>query len=320
MVQQYKTLLANFEPDALCLGEMIRQIELIGWHGICLVVISTHDFSGQHVSTNFMQRNHMKKIIIASAIAGIFAGQAAYAADAAPASDHAVSFNVGVTNDYRFRGISQTRMKPAVSAGADYTNTPTGLYVGTWGSNVEWLKDNTNDLSGANVELDLYGGKRGEINGISYDVGLIRYYYPSNKFHLSNYPSANTTEAYVQAGYGPFYIKYSQALTNFIGWAQNSDGSNYIDIGANIEVKDGYIANLHVGKQVVKGLTNLAGVSGTADYVDWKVGVTKDFGMAVVAVAVVGTDALDSSDGGYNLGGRGYLGGTAGIVTVSKSF
>ena len=75
----------------------------------------------------------MKKIIIASAIAGIFAGQAAYAADAAPASDHAVSFNVGVTNDYRFRGISQTRMKPAISAGADYTNNPTGLYVGAWG-------------------------------------------------------------------------------------------------------------------------------------------------------------------------------------------
>jgi uncharacterized protein (TIGR02001 family) len=75
----------------------------------------------------------MKKIIIASAIAGIFAGQAAYAADAAPASDHAFSFNVGVTNDYRFRGISQTRMKPAISAGADYTHNPTGLYVGTWG-------------------------------------------------------------------------------------------------------------------------------------------------------------------------------------------
>jgi hypothetical protein len=64
----------------------------------------------------------------------------------------------------------------------------------------------------------------------------------------------------------------------------------------------------------------LAGVSGTADYVDWKVGVTKDFGLAVVAVGVVGTDALDSADAGYNLGSRGYLGGTAGVVTVTKTF
>jgi uncharacterized protein (TIGR02001 family) len=255
----------------------------------------------------------MKKIIIASAIAGIFAGQAAYAEDAAPAPDHAFSFNVGVTNDYRFRGISQTRMKPAVSAGADYTNNPTGLYVGAWASNVEWLKDNSTDASGS-IEIDLYGGKRGEINGVSYDVGLIRYYYPSNKFHLASLPSANTTEAYGQLGYGPVYIKYSQALTNFLGWADNTDGSNYIDVGANQEIKDGYILNLHYGKQVVKNFSS-------ADYSDWKVGVTKDFGLAVVAVSVVGTNALDQAGGvGYNFGGRGYLGGTAGVVTVTKTF
>lgn len=255
----------------------------------------------------------MKKIIIASAIAGIFAGQAAYAADAAPAPDHAFSFNVGVTNDYRFRGISQTRMKPAISAGADYTHNPTGLYVGTWGSNVEWLKDNTADASDASLELDLYGGKRGEINGVSYDVGLIRYYYPSNKFHLAGYPSANTTEAFGQLGYGPVYIKYSQSLTNFIGWGPDTDGSNYIDIGANQEIKDGYILNLHYGKQVVKNYQN-----GIADYSDWKVGVTKDFGLAVVAIAVVGTNADKVA---YDFGpGRGYLGGTAGVVTVTKTF
>ena len=179
---------------------------------------------------------------------------------------------------------------------------------------MEWLKDNTADASDASLELDLYGGKRGEINGVSYDVGLIRYYYPSNKFHLANYPSANTTEAYGQLGYGPVYIKYSQALTNFIGWADNTDGSNYIDIGANQEIKDGYILNLHYGKQVVKNLS-------AADYSDWKVGVTKDFGLAVVAVSVVGTNALNSSGtGGYNFSGRGYLGGTAGVVTVTKTF
>ena len=250
----------------------------------------------------------MKKIIIASAIAGIFAGQAAYAADAAPAPDHAVSFNVGVTNDYRFRGISQTRMKPAISAGADYTHNPTGLYVGTWGSNIEWIKDSGGD---ATVELDLYGGKRGEISGVSYDVGLIRYYYPSNAYPGS---SANTTEAYGQLGYGPVYVKYSQSLTNFIGWGNGTDGSNYIDVGANQEIKDGYILNLHYGKQVVKNLS-------AADYSDWKVGVTKDFGLAVVAVSVVGTNALNSSGaGGYDFGGKGYLGDTAGVVTVTKTF
>lgn len=250
----------------------------------------------------------MKKLIIASAVLGAFAANFAHAEEAAaPAPDHVFAFNVGATNDYRFRGISQTRKKPAVSAGADYTNSPTGLYVGTWASNIAWIKDSGGDT---NTEIDLYGGKRGEINGVAYDVGMIRYYYPSNALASS----ANTTEAYIQAGYGPAYIKYSHALTNFIGWGPDTDGSNYIDVGANVEMKEGYILNLHVGKQVVKNLS-------AADYTDWKVGVTKDFGLAVVAVAVVGTDALNSSGtGGYDFGGKGYLGGTTGVVTVTKAF
>ncbi len=250
----------------------------------------------------------MKKIIIASAIAGIFAGQAAYAADAAPASDHAVSFNVGVTNDYRFRGISQTRMQPAVSAGADYTHNPTGLYAGTWTSNIKWIEDGVASGNGSQ-EIDIYGGKRGEISGVSYDVGLIRYYYRKNGWPVS----ANTTEAYGQVGYGPVYVKYSQAVTNFLGWADGSDGSNYIDVGANQEIKDGYILNLHYGKQVVKNYS-------TADYSDWKVGVTKDFGMAVVAVAVVGTTGADKTSAGYDFGSKGFTGDTGGVVTVSKTF
>lgn len=257
----------------------------------------------------------MKKLIIASSILSAFAGNFAHAEEAsAPAPDHVFSFNVAATNDYRFRGISQTRMKPAVSAGADYSHTPSGFYVGTWASNVQWLKDASADLSKASAEIDLYGGNRGEIAGVSYDLGLIRYFYPSNKLHLAGLVSANTTEAYAQIGYGPAYIKYSQALTNFIGWGPDTDGSNYIDIGANVEVKDGYILNLHAGKQVVKNYSN-----GLADYTDWKVGVTKDFGLAVVALAVVGTNA-DKTSAGYDFGSRGYLGGTTGVVTLSKAF
>jgi uncharacterized protein (TIGR02001 family) len=253
----------------------------------------------------------MKKLIIASSILSAFAANFAYAEEAAaPAPDHVFSFNVGATNDYRFRGISQTRMKPAVSAGADYSHTPTGFYVGTWASNVQWLKDNTADISKGTYEIDLYGGNRGEIAGASYDVGMIRYFYPSNNFSLAGLPNANTTEAYAQVGYGPAYIKYSHALTNFIGWAENTDGSNYIDVGANVEIKDGYILNLHAGKQVVKNLS-------AADYTDWKVGFTKDFGLAVVALAVVGTDANKTT---YDFSGRGYLGGTTGVVTVTKAF
>ena len=40
-----------------------------------------------------------------------------------------LTFNIGVVSDYRYRGISQTRLKPAVQGGADYAAS-NGLYVG----------------------------------------------------------------------------------------------------------------------------------------------------------------------------------------------
>ena len=39
-----------------------------------------------------------------------------------------VAFNAGVVTDYRYRGISQTRLKPAVQAGIDYAAG--AFYVG----------------------------------------------------------------------------------------------------------------------------------------------------------------------------------------------
>ena len=75
------------------------------------------------------------------AFASMSAGMAR-AEDAAPAAeakpDNEVSFNAAVVSDYRYRGVSQTRLKPALQGGADYTNNPTGLYAGTWLSTIKW--------------------------------------------------------------------------------------------------------------------------------------------------------------------------------------
>src|SRR5450755_1123721 len=89
-----------------------------------------------------------------------------------------LSFNVSVTSDYRFRGISQTRLKPALQGGVDYALS-SGFYVGAWASTIQWIKDN--GVKGP-VELDLYGGYKGEIQkDLGYDVGLLQYAYVGNK-------------------------------------------------------------------------------------------------------------------------------------------
>ena len=215
--------------------------------------------------------------------------------------DDEVSFNAAVTSDYRYRGLSQTRLKPAVQGGADYTNNPTGLYLGTWLSTIKWTKDLGGD---GNLEWDIYGGKRGEIvPGVSYDVGGLYYYYPSNDLH----PNANTFELYGQVGYGPAYAKYSVSTTNLFGTA-DSKHSGYLDLGANLEAAEGLVVNLHVGHQSVKN-------NGAFAYTDYKVGVTKDFGICSVALAVIYADTKAYvSPEGKNLGK------TAAVLSVSKTF
>ena len=218
----------------------------------------------------------MKSLMIVGAIAALFAG-CAHAEDVKP--DNEVTYNAAVTSDYRYRGISQTRLKPAVQGGADYVNNPTGLYVGTWLSTIKWTKDAGGDGS---IEWDVYAGKRGTLGGdVSYDIGVLTYVYPSNGLdNVPGFVSANTTELYGQLGYGPAYIKYSHAVTNLFGFV-DSKNSGYVDLGANVEVATGTVLNLHVGHQEIEH-------NGAASYTDWKVGVTRDFGVVTGALSFGG--------------------------------
>lgn len=257
----------------------------------------------------------MKKCILAGVIAAAFSGLAcaedaapvAAAADAKP--DNQVSYNATIVSDYRFRGISQSRLDPAVQGGVDYTNNPTGFYLGAWASSIHWVKDAGGS---GNVELDLYGGKRGEIvPDVSYDVGVLAYVYAGNDLdRVPGFVDANTYEVYGQLGYGPAYIKYSHAVSNLFGFV-DSKQSGYVDIGANIDLADGWTANLHAGHQEVRH-------NDLASYTDWKIGVSKDFGIVSGALAVIGTNA-DKSAYASPANGK-FTGKTALVLMVSKTF
>jgi len=261
----------------------------------------------------------MKKLILASAAASAFSAQGAHAADAAPAAtpDHSVAINVGVVSDYRFRGITQTTKNPAANATIDYTHNPTGLYAGLFGSTIKWINDTTGapqfSVSGnAPIEIDLYGGKRGDIGGgLSYDVGGILYYYPNNRLSATGtFGNANTVEAYGQLGYGSAYLKYSYALTDFVG-NRGSLGSSYFDIGANQELIEGYVLNLHYGYQRLENTPD-------GSYRDWKVGITKDFGLAIAAVAYIDTNANPAFYSSFSSGMLTGAGTT--VFSLSKNF
>jgi uncharacterized protein (TIGR02001 family) len=204
-----------------------------------------------------------------------------------PTLSHAdLAFNIGAVSDYRFRGISQTRNKPALQGGVDYSNG--GFYLGAWASNIKWIEDWGGD---AKIEIDLYGGYKGEIaKDLGFDVGVLQYVYPSASTTEwdSGFKNPNTTELYGAITSGPFTAKLSYALTNAFGnydfgGSNKSTGSYYADLSATFDV-GGFSVVPHVGYQKINKISN-------ASYTDYSLTISKDFSGIVPSLAIVGTDA-----------------------------
>ena len=88
-----------------------------------------------------------------------------------------ITGNIGVTNNYIWRGLTQTTNDAAVSGGLVWAHD-SGFYAGTWVSNVQYAADDT-----YSYENDVYFGFGGELGTFSYDVGWIYYNYNNiNKF------------------------------------------------------------------------------------------------------------------------------------------
>lgn len=234
--------------------------------------------------------------------------QTAASAPAAPAvaaaPEYTLGYNVGAVSDYRYRGISQSRLQPAAQAGIDFSHT-SGVYVGAWASSIKWIKDAGGD---ANVELDIYGGYKGTAGPVSYDVGVLTYQYPSARLSVS----PNTTEIYVAGTVGPATLKYSHAVTNTFGFA-DSKNSGYLDLSASFDLGNGFSVVPHVGHQRIAGSGN-----GIYSYTDYSVTAIKDFGNGLaVSLAVVGTDAEKTS---YFTPAGKFTGRTGAVLGLKYSF
>lgn len=258
---------------------------------------------------------NLKATVLLSALA---LSGVAMAQTAAPQPDYTLSFNAGVVSDYRYRGISQTRLKPAVQAGADFAHK-SGFYVGTWGSTIKWIKDNSQvapatDVKGP-IEVDLYGGYKGAVGDLGYDVGVLRYQYIGNKLANTGgggvYGNANTTELYAAATYSVVTFKYSRSTGNLFG-TLNSKGSEYFDLSAAFDLGNGFSLTPHVGHQYVANV-------GVASYTDYSVTLAKDLGNGFsLSAAAVGTDA-DKVNYANPVNGK-FMGKSGVVIGAKYSF
>lgn len=241
------------------------------------------------------------KLQLAVLASAFLASGATLAQAQAPEPDHTLSTNVGVVSDYRYRGISQSRLRPALQGGVDFAHR-SGLYAGAWASTVRWIQDGGGN---ADVEVDLYGGYKTAFGGVGVDVGVLRYLYPNSR--MSTNP--DTTELYAAGSFGPATLKYSHAVTNLFGFA-NSQNSWYLDLSASFDTGYwGLVFVPHIGHQKVKN-------NASSSYTDWSLGLTKEFMPGLTgSLAYVGTD-----NDSYRGPGRQNLGKGGAVVGVKYTF
>ena len=229
-----------------------------------------------------MLHNKLLNILILALVPGV-----AMAEDAAPASPHTFTSNVGFTTDYIFRGIAQTSHNPAIQGGIDYAHS-SGFYAGLWGSNVSWIADSGAVATGSvTMELDTYlGFKNSFAEDFNYDAGFVRYNYLGKYTPAAGFARADTDEIYAAAGYKWLTAKYSYGLGQFLT-VPGARGTNYVELNASVPVADtGITFGAHAGKQTFKPST-----ASIYTYTDYKLAVTKDISGYLVGLAYTTTNA-----------------------------
>jgi uncharacterized protein (TIGR02001 family) len=272
----------------------------------------------------------MRKSIVSLAVAAALATpMLATAADPSP-----LTGNLSVVSDYRFRGISQTYLGPAVQGGFDFAHS-SGIYLGNWNSNVT----SNLFLGGSGIEMDFYGGWKKSFGDFGLDIGTIYYYYPQAECNQNTLcPTAGTAdfdnwEVYVGGTWKWLSAKFSYALSDYFGLASEqgtdlfinkstgaalggrggSDGTWYLDLTATVPMTKELSIVAHYGMLEVNKYSEL-------DYKDWKLGVTYDLNGWILGAAYVDTDA--DGDWYYTFGSKGNkeIGKSTVVLSVMKTF
>lgn len=243
-------------------------------------------------------RKISQALVLASAVTlpALLSVPSAGAAEMAAASPHTFTGNVTLASEYLYRGIAQTRGKPAIQGGFDYAHA-SGFYAGVWGSSISWIGDAVAGAS-ANMEIDVYGGYKGSISDdLGYDLGVLTYNYPgTGKTANGTILDQDTTEVYAALSWKWLTLKYSHSTTALFGWGKTSGaldkttGSGYLELNAAYDLGNGWGINGHAGHQKVNGNTD-------ASYSDYKLGVSKDLGFGTVGLAYSTTNAKDNCSG-----------------------
>jgi len=192
---------------------------------------------------------------------------------AAGVANAEVSSTWTLTNDYDFRGFSQSAKDPAIQGSIDYA-ADSGFYAGAWASNVDF-----GDEAGVDYEVDVYAGFSGG-ETLLWDAGIVYYAYPDES-------DFNYAEIYGSLGYEWFEGKlwYSN---DFGGDATEGDTSAiYIEGNAAFPLPQNFSLLLHAGLSTGDYWDDVNG----DDQIDYSIGVGYTAGNFDLALKYVDTDS-----------------------------
>lgn len=231
----------------------------------------------------------VRGLLAASLLAGsMLTAAPAFAQDEEEASSPiTISGNVALTSDYRFRGVSLSAGDIALQGGIDVVHE-SGFYVGTWASSIQ------GGTPYGEVELDVYGGWTGQVaEGVTVDVGLLYYLYPTTDDPLNLDPDTDYFEPYasIAGSIGPVTATLGAAYA----WDQDSLGGNdnlyiYTDFALGIPGTP-VTATAHAG--YTDGVFAPPLLAGTGDDtgLDWSLGLsTSVYGGLSAGVTYVGVE------------------------------
>lgn len=276
------------------------------------------------------------KIKLLAGIACLAAATPAFAQEAeGPVT---VSGSVALVSDYRFRGVSQTDEEMAIQGGFTVGHE-SGLYVGTWGSNLAgW-----GTFGGSSMELDIYGGYATEIaDGVTADVGLTWFMYPGGadttdfgELYAKISGDIGPASALVGVAYAPkqealgrFYFSGADAAAGVFNDPGDKEDNLYLWTDLSAAVPETPLTMKgHLGySNGNSGLgPNGTSIAPTGEYFDWMLGLDVAAGPLTLGIAYVDT-SITAEDAAYlqpnfsNTKDGSTIAGSQVVFSVSAGF
>jgi uncharacterized protein (TIGR02001 family) len=218
-----------------------------------------------------------------------------------------------ITSDYVFRGISQTRSRPAIQITVDVEHT-SGLYIGVFASNANFVGTNIRQ------EVDFNLGYRFEVAGVKLDLGATYFGYPGYDKPAGGFEAA-WWEGTLRASYQADPFKFLGSVAFSPNFNLESGQAWYAEAGFDLTLDFGFTLGFRAGYQWIE--RNFAdparparGSFGAEDYGLLSLTVSREIGLGIVGGLSVTHTTLDRGDcfGGLKLCGTRYF------ATLSRPF